>query len=65
MTPNQVMAAVAKLEAESQRLREALQRAYDHVLKDAPNWFETGSHEQKALEAERQVARAALAAPCR
>lgn len=45
---------------ENRRLREALQRAYDHVLKDAPNWFETGSHEQKALETERQVARAAL-----
>jgi len=52
--------AVAKLEAENQRLRAALQRAYDHVLRDAPDWFERHSHEQRALEIERSAARDAL-----
>ena len=36
-------------------LRAALQRAYDHVLQDAPDWFEEGSHERKAMIVERDV----------
>lgn len=45
---------------EIERLRSSLQRAYDHVLRDAPDWFMRHSHEQQALEVERAAARAAL-----
>lgn len=51
---------VEAAEAENQRLRAALQRAYDHVLRDAPDWFARHSHEQRALEIERSAARSAL-----
>lgn len=51
---------VEAMEAENQRLRAALQRAYDHVLRDAPDWFMRHSHEQQALEVERSAALAAL-----
>lgn len=51
---------VEALEAENQRLRDALQRAYDHVLRDAPDWFMRHSHEQQALEVERSAALSAL-----
>ena len=61
---NAALVALADLaEAQAQeieRLRGALRRAYDHVLKDAPDWFEDGSHEQKAMAAESNAARAAL-----
>lgn len=50
-------------EAELARLRAALARAYAAVLKDAPDWFEDGSFEQKAMQVEVDHARAALEAP--
>lgn len=41
-------------------LRAAAQRAYDHVVADAADWFQDGSAEQKAVLVEREALRAAL-----